>query len=103
LRAVLPPDETLAEARDRPGCACRSVLSGHNTPLRSTRLLKGVMVFIKPGGTTTEGPCARRTRLTVVRCANQVGYVSKLTVNSGIALTRGKERGRRFIDPHIFR
>ena len=86
LRTVLPPDETIAEARDRPGCAFRSVPSGHNTPLRSARLLKRAMIFIKLGGTTNRGSCAGRRRVTVACPSNQVRNVSKITANSGIAL-----------------
>jgi hypothetical protein len=92
LRAVLPPDETVAEERAKAGWACKGLLDRHTTPLRSIKLLKRMLIFIKPGGANDRGSCARRRRVTVGGGPNQVGNVSKLTANSGIAL-KGQSEG----------
>jgi hypothetical protein len=55
LRAVLPPGATVAEERAKVGWACKSWLNGHNRPMRSMRLLKRLMIFIKLGGAMEAG------------------------------------------------
>jgi hypothetical protein len=103
LRAVLPPDGTVAEARDRPGCACRSMPIGHNTAVRSARLLNEVMIFIKLGGHYDTGVVRRKEK---GNCGGTIKS-SRVCVKAYGELRNSpqgpKETGRRFIDPHIFR
>ncbi len=62
---AVPPGDTVVEERAKVGWACKRLLDKHTGPLRSMKLLKRVLIFIKLGGATKGGPCAGRTRLTV--------------------------------------
>ena len=55
--SVAAPGDTVAEERARLGCAYKRLPSGQNRPLRSIKLLKRVVIFIKLGGAMETG-CA---------------------------------------------
>ena len=55
MSVAVPPGDTVVEERAKVGWACKSWPTGHNKPVRSMKLLKRDVIFIKLGGATKDG------------------------------------------------